>query len=238
MFSKPFVAFSPSHLIVLALVVLVSAVMIGVARAGRWPRATRAQEWILCGLMLVAWPLDVWAASFGSKGITLEHVLPLHLCDLASFAGIVALLRRDPFAAEIAWFWGMAGTLNGLLTPALLYDFPNPAFFSFFLLHAGVIITAIYLVGGPRLWPRPGAVMRVFVLSLGYFAFVATTNALLGTNFAFVCHKPETPSLLDSFGPHPWYVLALPLLALVAFILFYLPFWALRKFWPEFRKEA
>lgn len=235
MYSQPFVAFGASHLAVLAFVVLATVGLIAMARGSRFPRVTRVLEYLLAAMMLIAWPLDVWAASFGEKGITLEHTLPFHLCDLASFAAITALLWRKPLAAELTWFWGLAGTLNGLLTPALDYDFPNPAFFSFFALHAGVIISALYVVGGLRLWPRPGAVIRVFALSVAYLLTIAGLNHFLGTNFAFVCHKPETASLLDALGPHPYYVLALIPIAFCAFTLLYLPFWTLRKF---HRKQA
>lgn len=229
MYSQPFVAFSPSHLAVLAFVIVVAAGMTAIARTGCCPRASRCLEYALVALMLVAWPLDVWAATFGPKGITLEHVMPLHLCDLASFAAVGALLWRKPLAAELTWFWAMAGTLNGLLTPALEYDVPNPAFFSFFALHAGVIISAIYVVAGLGLWPRPGAVWRVFGLSVAYLLAVTLVNSVLQTNFAFVCTKPESASLLDALGPHPWYVVALLPIALTAFSILYLPFWTLRK---------
>jgi uncharacterized membrane protein YwaF len=88
------------------------------------------------------------------------------------------------------------------------------------------------LIGGLRLWPRPGAVWRTFAASLVYLTAITGINFLLGTNFAFVCRKPDTPSLMDAMGPWPLYVLWLIPLGLVLYTVFYFPFWlAHRKGW-------
>jgi uncharacterized membrane protein YwaF len=55
-------------------------------------------------------------------------------------------------------------------------------------------------------------------------ATVLGLNALLGTNYGYLCAKPENPSLLDHLGPWPWYLLSLEGLALALFLLLDLPF--------------
>ncbi|MFN0128797.1 MAG: TIGR02206 family membrane protein [Verrucomicrobiales bacterium] len=223
-----FVVFSPAHLATIGVVAVVAGGMIAVARTGRWPRLERAQEWMLVGLLLLSWPAD-WLSACYSNHVTWEEILPLHLCDIASFAGAVALAWRHQRAAELTYFWAMAGTLNGLITPTVKYAFPHPSYLAFFLLHGSVVTAAAYLVGGRRLWPEPGAVRRVFMASLAYLIAIIAINSLLGTNFAFVRQKPESASLFDILGPWPWYVLALIPLALAFFSLLYLPFWLLRR---------
>jgi hypothetical integral membrane protein (TIGR02206 family) len=224
----PFVAFSPDHLATLAVVAAVAGWMIVVVRLGRWPRLVRAQEWILVGLLLLSWPAE-WFSGVYARHLTWEEILPLHLCDLAAFAGAAALAWNHRFAAELTYFWAMAGTVNGLITPTLKFAFPHPAFFAFFLLHGAVVIAAAYLVFGRRCHPRPGAVIRVFGASLAYLGFITAVNSLLGTNFAFIRQKPETASLLDSLGAWPWYVFALIPLGFAIFSLLYLPFWISRR---------
>lgn len=228
MTTASFVVFGPEHLAVLGLVVAAASGMIWAARLNNWPRLVRFQEWILIAVLILSWPAD-WVSAYATNAVTWETILPLHLCDLASFAGVIALVWRHQLAAELAYFWAMAGTLNGLITPAITASFPHPIFIAFFMLHGAVVVTAIYLIGGLRLWPRPGAVWRTFAASLVYLMAITGINALLGTNFAFVCRKPDTPSLMDALGPWPWYVLWLIPLGLVLYTVFYFPFWLAHK---------
>ena len=57
---------------------------------------------------------------------------------------------------------------------------------------------------------------------LAMIAFIA--NLMTGANYMFLARKPANPSILDYLGPYPWYILSLELLALIMFILLYLPF--------------
>jgi hypothetical integral membrane protein (TIGR02206 family) len=57
-----------------------------------------------------------------------------------------------------------------------------------------------------------------------YLLLVGLINWMLGSNYLFIAHKPETASLLDVLGPWPWYILVMEALALVMTLLLYLPY--------------
>jgi hypothetical integral membrane protein (TIGR02206 family) len=80
------------------------------------------------------------------------------------------------------------------------------------------------LVFGMSLRPREGAPRRVFLLTAAYAAAVGVVNAVLGTNFLFLCHKPANPTLLDAFGPWPVYIVVAAAAGFVLFHLLGLPF--------------
>jgi hypothetical integral membrane protein (TIGR02206 family) len=221
--------FGSDHLAVLALSTLLAVVMIWIARRGDRPRLVRVQEIALGIFLLAKFPAGL-AIGWWTGLLDKESFLPMHLCDLAAIAGGIALLTRHPLCAELTYFWGMAGTLNGLITPTVLDAFPHPAFFVFFWLHAGVVLAATYLVFGARLWPRPGALPRAIVWTLGYMAAAALVNLFLGTNYGFLCAPPPTRSLVDALGPWPWYLIGFIVLGIVCFSLLYLPFYLIRKF--------
>lgn len=223
----PFEAFSTSHQTVLLLTI--SA--IGLLALSRWkkPALASAQERLLGTALFLTWPLAVWV--YWSHG-TLEanNALPCHFCDVAAIAGGIALWTRHRLACEIVYFFGLAGTLQGLLTPNLEVDFPHPRFLVFFLLHSGVVVTAVHVVTAFRCPPRPGALRRMFGVTLIYTVVVAAINAALGTNYGFLCHKPAQASLMDHLGVWPWYIGSLILLCVLFYCLLYLPF-VIRRHW-------
>jgi len=153
-----------------------------------------------------------------------HELLPLHLCDWATFTGVVALVTRRALAFELTWFWAMAGTTQALLTPDLAVRPPEISWYTFYLSHGGVVAAALLLTWGAGMRTRPWAAFRIFAWSQLYLATVLGLNGLLGTNYGYLCAKPENPSLLDHLGPWPWYLLSLEGLALALFWLLDLPF--------------
>jgi hypothetical integral membrane protein (TIGR02206 family) len=214
-----FQPFGPSHKAVLVITLAVFLLMLLLART-RW--AVLSQR-VLGSVLLGMYPVGLTVHGlYGS--LNAQTVLPLQYCDIATLAGGIALWTRRPFFCEVVYFFGIAGTLQGLLTPALIYDFPDPRFCLFFIMHGCVPITAFYVVTAMGVAPRPGAVLRVMTFSVAWYAVIAVFNYALGTNYAFQCAKPVHASLFDQLGPWPWYNLSTIGLGLVFYSLLYLPF--------------
>jgi hypothetical integral membrane protein (TIGR02206 family) len=72
--------------------------------------------------------------------------------------------------------------------------------------------------------PYAFSILRVAALTLGLAAVVFVVNLWLGTNFLYLMAKPGRPSLLDWFGPWPWYWWGLVAVSLLSFLLLYAPF--------------
>lgn len=219
-------AFHPygaSHQAVLVATLLMFIFLIIAARTRLAPIA----EKILGTVLLLIFPVTLVANGLGGS-LDAQKILPIQYCDIACIAGGIALWTRHHFSCEVLYFFGLAGTLQGLLTPALLYDYPDPRFFLFFLLHASVPVASIYVVTAMRHRPRPGAVLRMMLFSVSWYALTALVNLALGTNYAFQCQKPPQASLFDQLGPWPWYNLSAIALGLVFYTILYLPF-AFRK---------
>ena len=223
----PFQAFGASHLLVLAVTLVALAMLLRARWRGHvWARgAELALGWALFGCHFLAvfiwWQMGI--------GLSWERVLPMHLCNWAGFAVWVALVFRKPLAVELSWFWAFTGTIQGLLTPNQEYDWPNPTFLSFFLLHAGVIIGAVHVVFGMGMRPRRGAWWRGILYTQGYVLAATVVNLATGANYAFLREKPARASLLDHLGPWPWYVLWIHLIGVALIILLDMPFWKDRR---------
>jgi hypothetical integral membrane protein (TIGR02206 family) len=221
-------AFSPPHLAVLALTVLVPLTLAGIARGAKNPRVTDGIAWAVA-VVLVAEKVFAFSCAVAAGGHGWKSELPMHLCDWAAFISAWALVRRGRVACDLAWFWGLSGTLQAVLTPDLAFDFPSVEFFTFFIAHCGVVAAAVFIVFGLNIRPEPRSPWRAFVACQVYLVAATVVNLLLGTNFGYLCAKPSHASLMDWLGPWPFYIAGLELLAVVMFALLYAPFWLAKK---------
>jgi hypothetical integral membrane protein (TIGR02206 family) len=220
-----FAVFSATHGIAVMLGFLVLAGFMIIARHSA--RGKTIVTGLLAFFCLAAYGYSQWAWSTCTEPTSLDSILPFHLCDFAGFLAGYALLSRKPLARELTFYWGLAGTLQGLITPALAYDLPHPAFFTFFLHHFAIVGAALFLPlcdGWRPQQPFYKSPLRAFLWINLYLIFAGTMNVLLGTNFGFLAHPPINPSLIDHLGPWPWYIVSFEIIGLALFFLLTLPF--------------
>src|SRR4051812_42909781 len=177
--SPQFVPFGPSHLTAIAVILAVPLALALLARHEHLGRhADRLTRLGLALFLLLGWA--GWTLVNGLRGeLTLEFSLPMHLCDWAQIAMIAALLTRCQFLYELGYFWGLGGTLQGVLPPTVYYDFPDPQFIFFFIEHGGIIASLLYLTLGTRLRPTPASLPRVMLASLAYLGIAGLVDWLL-----------------------------------------------------------
>ena len=164
---------------------------------------------------------------FTETATNLDGLVPLHLCDLTAFVAAFALLFRKPILCEVTYYCGLGGTFQGLLTPNLQEAFPHPNFFAFFQLHFFIVAASLLLPLGLGWRPRRPlwkTALIVFLIIDAYLFIIFLVNLALGTNYAFLMHKPDNASLFDKLGPHPWYNLSVQGLIIIALIILSLPF--------------
>ena len=188
----------------------------------------RKVGWALAGLLLVneiAYRVFYFTETENTREF-LELALPIHLCPLALFAGLIALWRCSQIGYEFAYFVGLTGTLNALLTPDIIWPFPSYGFIGYFIAHCGVIWAVLYATWALKMRPTWRSMWRVFLLLNAIAVVLALVNLALGgqANYAFLRHAPEADTPFF-FAPWPWYIPFLEVFALGMFALAYLPFW-------------
>jgi hypothetical integral membrane protein (TIGR02206 family) len=213
------------HLTFAALTVVAPVVLCGASTQLASPRFDAAVRRTLA-LVLLATELGELAVKFFLEHLPAGAALPMHLCDWALLATAAALWWRAPRCFEVAYFWGLAGTVQGLLTPALDPAHPLWRQTGFFIIHSGIVISVLFLIFAEKMRPVPASLPRVLLWSEGYLATALLGNALTGENYGFLAHPPPTASLLDQFPQTRWlYVATINGVALGAFALLYLPWW-------------
>lgn len=208
---RRFAVFGPTHLAGLALFAALAALLIWFGRSPAPPRAKAAVRVALGACialfetLYVLYPLPL--GTFDAR-----YSLPLQICDITAYAAAFALIAGWPTARELAYFMGLSTTLLASFTPDMTYDFPHVEFICFFVSHALVVAAVLYMLLGLGQRPRPGAAWRVFLLVNAYCVAIALVNLLLGSNYVYLCYKPQVGSPMDWLGPWPYYVAVMDLI--------------------------
>ncbi|MFA4839866.1 MAG: TIGR02206 family membrane protein, partial [Candidatus Neomarinimicrobiota bacterium] len=151
--------------------------------------------------------------------------LPLHLCGAAVILSAIMLVNKSYALYEIVYFWGLGGAIQALLTPDIgVYAFPHYRFFQFFVSHGSIVTASIFMTFDMNYRPKLRSIPKIFLITNCYMIFIAIFNYFTNGNYLFICHKPETASLIDVLGPWPWYILSLEVVGIISFYIYYSPF--------------
>jgi hypothetical integral membrane protein (TIGR02206 family) len=219
-----FERFGLAHLVVILLTIALPFVMAAFLRKSRWPRGERTIGKIiaiLLGLNYLGYALYLRS----TQEITWQTELPFQLCDWAMVAIVVALLTGRERWLEVAYFWGLGGTLQAILTPDLRHAFPDVRFFSFFIGHSGIVVGILFLMIARGYRPHFSSIWRTFAWSEVYFVVTIVVDLITGVNYGYLLRKPQEASLLSFLSDNwPIYLLQMHLLALAFFFALYVPF--------------
>ncbi len=218
----PFAFLGPAHLAALAVIILLNIVL---SRFKGASENTRRKIRVALGIIL--WVNEasyhIWNIYYGRWNIQ-EH-LPLHACSVLIWLAGFMLIFKNYTIYEFAYFMGIGGAIQALLTPDIgIYGFPHFRFFQTFISHGLLVTSAVYLTVVEGMRPTWKSLLKVMVVLNLYMAVVFVINQLIGSNYLFVAHKPYTPSLLDMLPAWPWYIFYFEAIGLVVFLLLYVPF--------------
>jgi hypothetical integral membrane protein (TIGR02206 family) len=216
-----------AHLVALALSAALAITVVPLARLrpGRWVTVAS----VLLGVFLIGQELAYEVVLPVAGRFSTQYSLPLYLCDVAAFVAGAALIRPKPLLVELTWFWAMAGTLQGLLTPDVYWPFPSWDWVQYYGDHGGVVLAALLLVAGRGIQPRSWSALRVFAITVAFTAVVAVADVVTGGNYMYLRHVPDGGSLLSLFGPWPQYIVVATGVAGILLLVLDAPFWMSRR---------
>jgi len=220
---QPFVLFGRSHEIVLALTIVVPILLAILVRVTKSPTLTRLICWTFALAILGAWAY--WYMIATRHGwLDLGNALPMDLCSWACIATVVTLMHPNQKSYELAYFWALAGTVQGLLTPGISFDFPEPRFIEFSVFHGGIVASVLFLTLGMKLRPVTASIPRVIGWTLLYALLAGAVDWALGVNYGFLRAKPPHASLYDLMPAWPYYIPVVVGLGLLSVAIYYAPF--------------
>ncbi len=224
----------PLHLAIVAIIVAIAAALVLLCRKNVLALNPLRRS---LGAALAINELIWWIWRYSQEGVHAGN-LPLQLCDVAVWLGVLASFTNAPAILQTAYFIGISGAAMALLTPDLTAPWPSYPDVYFFLAHGGIVIcVAVAIFGARRKFSRM-AVWRSFALLLAYAAIVGAIDWRSGADYMFLLSKPTAPSLLDRMGPWPWYIAGAAAVALALFWILWLPVRESRQPEPDERASA
>ena len=220
---KPFELFGTAHLVALAVVVLFNLSFLYFRKNPNSPASLFIRYAMAVVLILNEALWHYWNIRTGQWSI--QNTLPLHLCSIFVFLNAIMLVTGSERIYEYAYFLGIGGALQPLLTPdAGIWGFPHLRFFQVIISHGLIVSSAIYMTVVQRYRPTWKSLRRVLLGSGIYMVIIFGLNFLIGSNYLFIARKPDTASLMDVLPAWPWYIPVIIAIAVLVFLLLYVPF--------------
>ncbi len=224
--NSEFQPYGVAHLTVIFLTIVLPFVLAAIVRRAKSPNSIEKAIVVSLSVLLVLnYVAYLFFVRYRGGAMSWEQMLPLQLCDWGMVVVIVAMWRKSERWFEVAYFWGIGGTLQAVLTPNLRFGFPDLRFIDFFISHGGIIVSVIFLMFIRRYRPYPMSIVRVYLWSELYFVITIVADAYTGFNYGFLLHKPEAFSILNFLSDsRPVYLLQMHGVALLFFLVLYAPF--------------
>src|SRR6202040_3747900 len=220
-----FHAYGFAHLTVIFLTITVPFLLAAIVRRSKSQRTEHVIIVALSVLLVLNYAGYLIFVRYRGGIVSWQQMLPLQLCDWGMVVVIVAMLTENQRWFEVAYFWGIGGTLQAVLTPNLRFGFPDFRFLSFFISHCGIIVGVVFLMLVRQYRPYPMSIVRVFLWSELYFVVTLMAAPYTGYNYGFLLHKPEAFSILSFLSDsRPLYLLEMQGVALLFFLGLYTPF--------------
>ncbi len=147
------------------------------------------------------------------------EAFPLHLCDVAIWTVVIAMLTDKRWARAVVYFMGLALSTQGFFTPTLQYGYESPRFWFFWIGHTQIVGSALYFVFVCRFYPTWRDFKAAAVVTIGWLILVFTINLIFDVNYGYVGRTdPSNPTIVQELGPWPWRVLIMCAMAFVAYV--------------------
>ena len=164
-----------------------------------------------------------------TQGIGLRNSLPLQLCDIVAIIAALEFARPSRNVHALAYFWGVALSSQALVTPDLAGGPSTLGFWAFWVYHLFVVGSGIYAVTVRAFRPAWRDLRLAILAGLTYAIPVFALDAALELNYGYLGRSnPGQPTLIDLLGSWPLRVVFMVALAILAMILFWLPWLASR----------
>lgn len=212
------------HLVPIVIALCLGGSFIYLAKCKLNARQQRKAFHILGSLVsLTVITFNIYLIGLGNYDISRD--LPLFLCSFMALMIPIYTYSRKYWLYEVLFFWVVAGTTQGVITPDIAEGFPSFDYFRYWIVHLGLLMVMFYATWVLNNRPTFKSVFKSIIALQFYMLVMYCVNWGLGANYTYLNAKPDAPSLLDYMGDWPYYIVTAQLVIIPYFLLIYLPFY-------------
>ncbi len=221
---NPFINFSLTHIITILIslfLFITFPYLIQKNRNAKWINNVST----LLGIILISNEI-IWVIYKYSLGHRYwPEFMPFELCTIVAYIlGFMLIFKPSFIIFEVVFFWAIAGTFQGIITPRLFASYPHYLFFEYFITHTGVVLATLILLFHYNWKLTWKSVRRSFLWIQVPAIFNLIFNFSFDVNYMFMREQPKVSTLLSHFGEWPWYIFASEVFAIIIFSLCLCPF--------------
>jgi len=219
----PFVLFDAAHLTAMGILAAICLSMLYFRTV--WNEDARRRFRIGLAIFLFVCELSWHAWSLWTGTWSIQTHLPLHLCSIFVWLSIIMLLTKNYAIFELAYFLGIGGAIQAVITPESgIYGLPHFRAIQTLAGHGSIVLAGLYMTWVEGYRPTWASFRKVVLWTNIYMVIVFFVNQAIGSNYLFIASKPNTPTLIDFLAPWPWYILQLEVIGLAVCLALYLPY--------------
>ncbi|MDF2699098.1 MAG: Integral rane protein [Haloplasmataceae bacterium] len=166
-------------------------------------------------------------------GTDISVSLPLTICETVMFMSVILLFTKNQHMFDVFYFWTICGSLQALITPAVLDQYGPSKFkyYQFWTGHCGIFIVIFYCLFILQMKVNLKSMFRaiIWLLIMGVVAIYANSN-IPDANYLYLSGSEKGGSILDILPTYlPVRFSILFTLVLLLFTLAYIPWFFINK---------
>ena len=170
--------------------------------------------------LLFEFALYAWTAGNGIWNW--EHSIPLGVCGLTLYLGIIAMYTKKYIIFEIGFFWSFGAVLS-VMFPDIAYSVDRFRFYQYMFGHMFFFFMFIYMLFVLEFIPTFESFKRSYIAMCATAFVLYFINKILGTNFFYLVHGDGTPfELVEGYG-EAVYLIGVYLTVSLLMSIWYLP---------------
>ena len=217
-----FESFSLNHIIPLLLIVF-GVVLIYIFRdqLGKSKHEKTIRYSIALFAIFLEITFQVWQMYYGKWNFA--DSLPLHLCRLTNYLGIIAMFTKSYGIFKIAYFWCLGGVVS-ILFPDILHGTDRFRYYHHMISHILFFYMYMYMLFVLKFDLNLKSFIKSYLILLVLVLFVIIPiNNIFNMNYMYLLFPADTPFSIFEGKGYFLYLIGCLSLTTVIMILWYLP---------------